>query len=56
MAYLSEQFIRQLRRRAALILTNHLFKPDVAEGIAAGILGFNDAVGAKQEAVARVDL
>ena len=56
MAYFSEQFVRQLRRRAALILTNHLFKPDVAEGIAASILWFNHAVRTKQVAVARVDL
>jgi hypothetical protein len=53
--YLGEQLIRQLRRRAKLIVADSLFKPDVAEGITIGILGLSYAVGVKQEAVAWVD-
>ena len=46
---LREQLVRQVGPRARLIVANSLFKPEVAEGIASGILRFSYSICAKQE-------
>ena len=55
MTYLREQLVGQLRRRPHLVVAKHLFKLSLSKRIPVAILRFRQAIGVKQEAIARFD-